>query len=128
MSNSPQAWRERLGLGLLAGGALTLYLCADSFTLGQQLLLGGGLALGLAILLRRRWFTLVGPVLLHDMVRTARRSRFALYRLYAYFVLVLLARPKLRLPKSAVDLLNDPARVKSRVTRSAFCYLSSLVA
>jgi len=91
MSNSPQAWRERLGLGLLAGGALTLYLCADSFTLAQQVLLGGGLALGLAILLRRRWFTLVGPVLLHDMVRTARRSRFALYRLYAYFVLVLLA-------------------------------------
>jgi len=39
------------------------------------------------------------------------------------FVLVLLARPKMRLPKTALDLLNDPARVKSRVTRTAFEYL-----
>jgi hypothetical protein len=39
------------------------------------------------------------------------------------FMLVLLARPKMLLPQPAVDLLNDPARLKSRVTRAAFEYL-----
>jgi ABC-type transport system involved in multi-copper enzyme maturation permease subunit len=90
LSNGLQAWRERLGFGLVAGSACALYALADQLTLGQQTLLGGLLVLTLAILLRQRWFTLVGPVLLHDLVRTARRSRFTLYRIYAYFVLILL--------------------------------------
>lgn len=36
------------------------------------------------------------------------------------FVLVLLARPKQRLPKAAVELFQDVKRVKSRATRAAF--------
>ena len=40
------------------------------------------------------------------------------------FVLVLLARPELRLAGAAVELLNDPARVKSRVTRAAYAHLA----
>jgi hypothetical protein len=36
------------------------------------------------------------------------------------FVLVLLARPKQRLPKAAVELFQDVNRVKSRATRAAF--------
>lgn len=41
------------------------------------------------------------------------------------FVLAKLARPKLSLPKAALDLLDDPERVKSRVTRAAFQFLCS---
>jgi ABC-type transport system involved in multi-copper enzyme maturation permease subunit len=91
LSNSPAAWRERLGLAFVAGGAVLLFLFADQFTPGQELLLGALVLLTLGILVRQRWFTLVGPVLGHEMVRTARRSRFTLYRLYAYFVVVLVA-------------------------------------
>jgi len=67
-----------------------------------------------------------GPIYVRSVFKHVAWTQFETLGLC--FVLVLLARPKLRLPKSAVDLLNDPARVKSRVTRSAFCYLSSLVA
>jgi hypothetical protein len=41
------------------------------------------------VLLRRGWFPLTGPMFYHDLVRTTRRSRFALYRCYAYFTLIL---------------------------------------
>lgn len=67
-----------------------------------------------------------GPIYVRSAFKHVAWTQFEALGLC--FVLVLLARPKLRLPKSAVDLLNDPARVKSRVIRSAFCYLSSLVA
>jgi hypothetical protein len=36
------------------------------------------------------------------------------------FLLVLLARPRMRLPPSVIDLFADVKRVKSRVTRAAF--------
>jgi hypothetical protein len=36
------------------------------------------------------------------------------------FLLVLLARPKQRLPKPAIELFHDVKRVKSRATRAAF--------
>ncbi|HEV3116867.1 MAG TPA: ABC transporter permease subunit [Gemmataceae bacterium] len=91
LSNSLQAWRERIGLVAVLGGAVLLYLFADLLNIGQQLLLGISLLLVAGILVRRQWFTLAGPVLRHDMVRAARRSRFTLYRLYAYFVTILLA-------------------------------------
>jgi hypothetical protein len=39
------------------------------------------------------------------------------------FVLVLLARPKQRLPEPAVELFQDVKRVKSRATRAAFEFL-----
>jgi hypothetical protein len=67
-----------------------------------------------------------GPIYIRSVFKHVAWTQFETLGLC--FVLVLLARPKLRLPKSAVDLLNDPARVKSRVTRSAFCYLSSRAA
>jgi hypothetical protein len=41
------------------------------------------------------------------------------------FVLILLARPEPRLAGAAVELLNDPARVNSRVTRTAYLALQS---
>ena len=39
------------------------------------------------------------------------------------FVLVLIARPKQRLPEPAIELYRDVKRVKSRVTRAAFEFL-----
>lgn len=41
----------------------------------------------------------------------------------ACFVLLLLAPPKQRLPKAALDLFGDVRRVKSRTTRAAFEFL-----
>jgi hypothetical protein len=42
------------------------------------------------------------------------------------FVLVLIARPKQRLPEPAVEPFGDAKRVKSRVTRAAFEFLYSV--
>jgi hypothetical protein len=39
------------------------------------------------------------------------------------FILLLIARPKQRLPAPAIELLEDVKRVKSRVTRAAFEFL-----
>lgn len=39
------------------------------------------------------------------------------------FVLAMLAKPKMRVPQAIVDLLADPKRVKSPVTRAAFEFL-----
>jgi len=39
------------------------------------------------------------------------------------FVLVLLARPKLKLPPPVLDLFSDTNRIRSRVTRAAFEFL-----
>jgi len=41
------------------------------------------------------------------------------------FLLLLLARPKQRLPRPAVELVRDAKRMKSRVTRAAFEFLIS---
>ena len=38
-------------------------------------------------------------------------------------VLLLIARPKRRLPQPAIELFRDVKRVKSRVTRAAFEFL-----
>lgn len=63
-----------------------------------------------------------GPIYVRSVFNHVAWTQFETLGLC--LVLVLLARPKLKLPKSAVDLLNDPARVKSRVTRAAFGYLT----
>ena len=48
-------------------------------------------AIGLAVCSRQGWLKLVGPVLLYDMIRTARRVRYAIMRmLYAGLLLFML--------------------------------------
>src|SRR5262245_56771327 len=84
-------WRATLGLVvLLGGGALLIHL-------GERLdvweLTGCWLLLVLAagVLFRRLFANLVGPVLVFDAIRTARRARHALLRSgYALLLLVVL--------------------------------------
>jgi ABC-type transport system involved in multi-copper enzyme maturation permease subunit len=57
----------------------------------QQVVVWGLLGTTGAVLLRRAWLKLFGPVLFYDLVRLARRSRYALMRcLYAVFLFCML--------------------------------------
>src|SRR6516225_3027610 len=89
-SNTRTAWRERLGPGLALAGTGALGWYTGNLTLAQQVFFWSLWLFLLAVLLRRGWFTLCGPILLYDLVRITRRSRYTLYRFYAYFVIVLL--------------------------------------
>jgi ABC-type transport system involved in multi-copper enzyme maturation permease subunit len=89
-SNSVQAWQERLGIGVLAGGIFAGWYLADQAAPALQVFFWLTLLLITSVLLRRGWFTLAGPMFYHDLVRTTRRNRFSLYRLYGYFTVILL--------------------------------------
>jgi ABC-type transport system involved in multi-copper enzyme maturation permease subunit len=90
-SNAPQAWRERVSVGACLAGAGLLWWLADRLSGRQQLVFWGLWCLLVAVLLKSGWYTFLGPVCYYDLVRTTRRSRFALYRVYAYFLIILLA-------------------------------------
>src|SRR5271165_790050 len=83
------AWQELLGTLVLfvAGGALWWF--GGALTAAAQVVLWLALALCAAVLLRRGWLKLFGPVLFYDMVRAARRGRYILARC-AYAALLLL--------------------------------------
>ena len=85
---STQEYLVFLALAAATGAAICLAVWG---TPGLRLVAGGCFFLTLAVLLRRGWVKLSGPVALHELVRTRRRSRFILYRLYAYFILIALA-------------------------------------
>jgi ABC-type transport system involved in multi-copper enzyme maturation permease subunit len=81
--------REHFGLERLAGILLLLsvvggILFFHRLPASQQVVLWGLVILIAAILLRRGWLKLFGPVLFFELVRTARRTRFIFIRtLYA---------------------------------------------
>jgi ABC-type transport system involved in multi-copper enzyme maturation permease subunit len=88
-SNSWQSWKERLGtLGVLLG-AFALVLWGSRLPVWQQTALWATLLSLLALMLRRGWLKLFGPVLFYDLVRVGRRSRYYLFRV-AYVSLLLL--------------------------------------
>src|SRR5262245_42941263 len=90
-SNSRQAWEERLGLGLVLAGAVIVWWAGSRLSLLQAALAWGVLLVSAAILLRRGWLKLFGPVLFYDMIRSARRGRVFLGRmLYAALLLFFL--------------------------------------
>jgi ABC-type transport system involved in multi-copper enzyme maturation permease subunit len=91
LSNGRQAWQERLGLfALVAAGAAACWL-GGRFGRSQQILLWALLAVGLVVVSRRGWVKLFGPLLFYELVRLARRGRYALLRcLYALFLLWML--------------------------------------
>jgi ABC-type transport system involved in multi-copper enzyme maturation permease subunit len=89
-SNTPQAWRERLGLFGTVIAALALWWMADSAPLWLQALSWAALALMLAFFSRRGWVKFFGPVLFYDLVRNARRTRFFAYRMTYLCVLFFL--------------------------------------
>lgn len=90
-SNSRESWQERLlGAALLLAGVGLCFL-AYKVPLWVSVALWGTLLVAAAVLLRQGWFTLFGPVLFYDMVRTARRNRYFLLRcVYAGFLLLIL--------------------------------------
>jgi len=80
-----------LGFGLVVATAWVAYWFAGTPSGPKQLVLAASLFLALGFVVWRGWLPLVGPVLLYDLVRTTRRNRFTLYRVYTYFVLVVMA-------------------------------------
>ncbi len=90
-SNSPQSWAERLGAVVLLAGAAGAIAWREQLSAVQQVLSWGVLGVAAAVLLRRGWLKLFGPVLFYDMVRSARRGRYIVLRcLYAGLLLFFL--------------------------------------
>lgn len=90
-STSRQSWLERASLaGIVLAGILAV-LFGSRLPAFQQVLLWG-VIVGVALfLLRGGWLQLFGPVLVYDMIRAARRSRYFFLRgLYALFLLFIL--------------------------------------
>jgi ABC-type Na+ efflux pump permease subunit len=83
---SPQARQERLGAAVLLGLAVVLVWFTARLSAGQLALAWGGFLLLLAVLLRRGWIKLLGPVFFWDLVRTARRGAIGLRLLYTGFL------------------------------------------
>jgi ABC-type transport system involved in multi-copper enzyme maturation permease subunit len=89
-SNSWQSWKERIGtLAVLLGG-FALVFWGSRLSVWQQTALWGALLGVLALLLRRGWLKLFGPVLFYDLVRVGRRSRYFLFRIAYVGTLLLL--------------------------------------
>jgi ABC-type transport system involved in multi-copper enzyme maturation permease subunit len=90
-SGSRQSWEERLGALLLLIGAACVLWFGGRLSAVQQVLVWGLLLLAAAVLLRRGWLKLFGPVLFYDMIRSARRGRYFLIRMgYAALLLFFL--------------------------------------
>src|SRR5262249_8327721 len=90
-SNDRSSWEERCGIGLLLASIAAGWTLADRLTLGQQILFGSLLLTTVAFLLRRGWLKLCGPLFIYELVCVTRRSRYALLRLYVYFVVILMS-------------------------------------
>lgn len=89
--NRRDAWQEWLGLVLLGAGAGAWWRFGAFLSLGQNLLVGTLLVVTSAVLHRRGWLRLFGPVLLYDLIRLGRRERLFFFRtLYAGFLMFLL--------------------------------------
>jgi ABC-type transport system involved in multi-copper enzyme maturation permease subunit len=90
-SNSRQSWIERSGaLALILLGCAAWKYSAD-LSPAALVVLWGLLILAAAVLARRGWLKLFGPVLFYDMIRTARRGRYFLMRVgYAGLLLFIL--------------------------------------
>ncbi len=91
-SNSRQSWEERVGLAGLVLFAALIVVLARQVPTSVQAVLWGALLLTAAVLLRRGWLRLFGPVLFYDLVRIGRRTRYFVIRiLYAVFLFALLS-------------------------------------
>jgi ABC-type transport system involved in multi-copper enzyme maturation permease subunit len=87
-----RAWRERLAVALVLAGAVLLAWRGRRLAGWQQVALWGALLVAVAVLLRRGWLKLFGPVFFYDLVRTARQGRtFLLRGAYAFALLVVLS-------------------------------------
>jgi ABC-type transport system involved in multi-copper enzyme maturation permease subunit len=74
-SNTPRAWAERLSLAGVAAAAAALLALGGRLGAAGLTAAWAALAVAAAVLFRRGWLPLFGPVLRYDLVRTARRAR-----------------------------------------------------
>src|SRR6476660_3285188 len=87
----PAAEAVGLGLWLLAAAGWVVWYWRGEGLGPLHLATAAGLLFALAVLARRGWVRLFGPVLLYEGLRSARRTRFFLLRwLYAVGLLLLL--------------------------------------
>jgi ABC-type transport system involved in multi-copper enzyme maturation permease subunit len=111
-SNSRQSWAERLGIAALLAGAMATVVWRERLTAVQHVFVWGVLGMAAAVLLRRGWLKLFGPVLFYDMVRSARRGRYIVLRcLYAGLLLLFLCTVWLNTRHIAVNDRREAARM-----------------
>jgi ABC-type transport system involved in multi-copper enzyme maturation permease subunit len=90
-SDSRESWQERLAGLLVLAGAIALVWRGNHLPRSGQVVLWGLVLVFLAVILRRGWLKLFGPVLFYDLVRIARRRRYVILRcLYALFLFLTL--------------------------------------
>jgi ABC-type transport system involved in multi-copper enzyme maturation permease subunit len=75
-SNSRQSWHERIALASLVAGAAFLVGFHEWMPLLPELVAWTLLSFLAALLLRRGWLKLFGPILFYDLVSIARRRRY----------------------------------------------------
>src|SRR6266851_9603208 len=89
-SNSRESWEERIGFVPILAGAAALCWFRAQLSLSQELVLWAVLIVAMALLLRRGWLRLLGPMLFYDLVRVARRPRYYFLRCFYAVLLSLL--------------------------------------
>ncbi|MBL8794522.1 MAG: ABC transporter permease subunit [Planctomycetia bacterium] len=124
---SRQSRQERLGTLLLLSLAAVLVWFAGALTRWQLVLGGTALLFLLAVLLRRGWVKLLGPVFFWDVVRTARRGALGLRVLYTGFLWFMLLAAAFFYSLAALDdpwalftASRVPARELSDIAASYF--------
>src|SRR6266852_1746996 len=90
-SNSRESWEELIWFAVIVAGGAVLCWIRCKLSLPQELVLWALLIIAMAVLLRRGWLRLLGPMLFYDLVRVARRPRYYFLRcLYALLLSLLL--------------------------------------
>jgi ABC-type transport system involved in multi-copper enzyme maturation permease subunit len=90
-SNSRESWEERIGFAVILAAAVALFWIRGHLLISQEVVLWALLVVALAVLLRRGWLRLIGPMLFYDLVRVARRPRYFFLRcVYALLLSLLL--------------------------------------
>src|SRR5690349_5133010 len=90
-SNSRESWEERIGFAVILAAGVGLFSIRGYLSVSQEVVLWALLVSAMAVLLRRGWLRLLGPMLFYDLVRVARRTRYFFFRcLYALLLSLLL--------------------------------------
>src|SRR5947209_7913391 len=89
-SNSRESWEERIGFAVILAAAVALFWIRSHLSASQEVVLWALLVVAMAVLLRRGWLRLLGPMLFYDLVRVARRSRYFFFRCFYALLLSLL--------------------------------------
>jgi ABC-type transport system involved in multi-copper enzyme maturation permease subunit len=114
-------FRIELSLGLIVlSSAVATWWYQSRLTFLQQVAVWGVLLLILAVLSRRGWIKLFGPVLIYDAIRTGRRSRYIVLRcLYASAFLLVLYWTYSSYVQSSPRLWMGPGGPRSPVVRQS---------